>query len=259
MKLLACALCSLLLWSSFAYAQQPAPTPLTGAPVSGLSPAQTVREFYRALREKRFRDAFMLSTYRPAVETLTPDEIADLSPDFAATAANIPDKIDLSDETVIGGDATLMVNLAEPGEPVVPKEMKLQRVEGVWIITDEEAPQVAKDGKNYFFRLRIDTHHSEAEEMMGRIYRAQVVYRMDKGRYGTLPELLKAEIIPADISDTVSTGYKFRLVITPDGTGYAAFAEPERYGRTGKLSYYIDADGRLQTADNKGQPLARQK
>lgn len=255
MKLSACALACLVLWSTHTYAQQPAPTPLTGATVSGLSPAQTVREFYRALREKRFRDAFMLSTYRPAVETLTPAEISDLAPDFAATAANIPDKVDLSDEIIIGSDATLMVNLAEPGEAYVPKEMKLKRVEGVWIITDEEAPQVAKDGKNYFFRLRIETHHSEAEEMMGRIYRAQVVYRMDKGRYGTLQDLLAAEIIPSDITDTISTGYKFRLVVTPDGRSYAAFAEPARYGNTGKLSYYIDADGRLQSGDSGGKPL----
>ena len=237
--------------------QQSATAPQAGkaAPAAVLTPTQTVREFYQALRAKRFRDAFMLSTYRPAVETLTPEELADLTPDFTATAANIPEKLDLSDEVVTGDSATVLVNLAEPDEPAVPKEMKLRRDNGAWQIADEEEPQVKKDGKNYFFRLRLDTHHGEAEEMMARIYKAQVVYQLQNKQFGSMEALIKAELLPADIKETLSTGYQYRLVVATGGKSYAAYAEPARYGRTGKFSYYIDQTGRLQSGDTSGQPL----
>jgi hypothetical protein len=226
---------------------------------AALTPTQTVREFYKAMREKRFRDAFMMSTYRPAVEGLTPEDLEDLAPDFAATAQHIPEKLDLSDETVAGDAATVMVNLAEPDEPVVPKEMKLRRENGGWIIADEEEAQVKKDGKNYFFRLRIDTHHIEAEEMMTRIYKAQVVFQLQKGRFGQFDELITAELLPADVKNAVSTGYQFRLTVNPDGKGYIAAAEPARYGRTGKLSYYLNQTGYLQRGDAQGKPLTPKK
>ena len=239
-----------------ASAQTASPAP--AASVS-LTPLQTVREFYKAMREKRFRDAFMLSTYRPAVEGLTAEELSDLAPDFAATAQNIPEKVDISDEIIKGDAATVMVNLAEPDEPFVPNEMKLRRENGVWMVADEEEAQVKKDGKNYFFRLRIDTHHIEAEEMMGRIYKAQIVYQLQQKRFGDMAALITAELLPADIKDTLSTGYQYRIAVNPDGKGYAAAAEPARYGRTGKLSYYIDQTGRLQREDAEGKPLAPKK
>ena len=52
-----CLLLSLLLTGSIALAQNPA-----------RSPTDTTRMFYQLLREKKFREAFALSTYRPAIE-----------------------------------------------------------------------------------------------------------------------------------------------------------------------------------------------
>lgn len=251
-------LCLLCLITIFAWVAVPAQsTPASNA--ATWTPTQVVREFYKALRERRFRDAFMLSTYRPAVEGLTPEELADLAPDFEATAANVPEKIDLSDETVQGVTATVMVNLAEPDEPVVPKEMKLRREGSVWIIADEEEAQVKKDGKNYFFRLRIDTHHGEAEEMMARIYKAEIVYQLQNKRYGDMPVLVKNGLLPLDAQETISTGYQYRVTVTPDGKTFSAWAEPARYGRTGRLSYYIDSSGRLQSGEVEGKPLTPKK
>ena len=42
------------------------------------SPSETVREFYKAMREKRFREAFALSIYKPAIENLKPQEFEDV-------------------------------------------------------------------------------------------------------------------------------------------------------------------------------------
>jgi len=39
------------------------------------SPSDTVREFYKAMHEKRFREAFAMSIYKPAVEPLKPQEL----------------------------------------------------------------------------------------------------------------------------------------------------------------------------------------
>src|SRR5258708_5995703 len=46
------------------------------------SPSDTVREFYNAMREKRFIDAFGMSIYKPAIEGLKPQEFEDLRSDF---------------------------------------------------------------------------------------------------------------------------------------------------------------------------------
>ena len=50
------------------------------------SPSDTVREFYKAMHEKRFREAFDLSIYKPAIDPLKPQEFEDLRPDFEKMA-----------------------------------------------------------------------------------------------------------------------------------------------------------------------------
>jgi len=51
------------------------------------SPSDVVREFYKAMREKKFREAFDLSIYKPAIDPLKPQEFEDLRPDFEKMAA----------------------------------------------------------------------------------------------------------------------------------------------------------------------------
>ena len=60
------------------------------------SPSDTVREFYQAMREKRFREAFGMSIYKPAVYGLKPAEFEDLRSDFNNMAAAIPEKVEIS-------------------------------------------------------------------------------------------------------------------------------------------------------------------
>jgi len=54
------------------------------------SPSDTVREFYKAMREKKFREAFDMSIYKPAIDNLKTQEFEDLRPDFEKMSAAIP-------------------------------------------------------------------------------------------------------------------------------------------------------------------------
>ncbi|HEY2964180.1 MAG TPA: hypothetical protein VGJ37_17290, partial [Pyrinomonadaceae bacterium] len=50
------------------------------------TPTETTRQFYQMLREKKFREAFVLSIYRSAIEALSSQEFEDLRPDFERMA-----------------------------------------------------------------------------------------------------------------------------------------------------------------------------
>src|SRR5687767_11449055 len=60
-----------------------------------LSPSDTVRSFYKLMREKKFREAFALSIYRPAIDPLTPAEFSDLQIDFEKMAGAIPAQVNI--------------------------------------------------------------------------------------------------------------------------------------------------------------------
>ncbi len=222
-----------------------------------LSPTDTVRLFYKTMREKKFKEAFAMSIYRPAVEPLSAKELEDLRPDFEKMAAAIPETVELSGETISGDMATVFVRVketpdtAEKNEPIL-----LIKIGGAWIIGDRENEVVVKKaGKNFFFNARIDTHHNEVQDLLTRITLAQVVHsQQNNGRFGDLQELVKAGLIPKDLEGTESTGYVFKISKSPDGKTWWATAEPAQYGRSGKLSFYLDAGG-VKSADVGGKPL----
>ena len=90
-----------------AVAQQPPPR----------SPSDTVREFYKAMREKRFREAFALSIYKPAIDGLKPQEFEDLRPDFERVAVIIPEQVNLAGEQISGDLATVFMKVREGDNP----------------------------------------------------------------------------------------------------------------------------------------------
>ena len=57
------------------------------------SPSDVVREFYKAMREHRFKDAWSMTIYKPAVEALTAQEMEELRVDFEEKAAKIPEQV----------------------------------------------------------------------------------------------------------------------------------------------------------------------
>ena len=231
------------------------------------SPADAVRIFYKNLRERHFKEAMMMTNLRHAVEGLSDEEMQDLSGDFEPLAAQVPAEIEINGEIITNNLATVTAKLPnnETGQIELTK-VELRREKDAWVIitAGKEAEDVAKkEGKNYFFTLRIDVHHVEVERMMQRIAKAQAIYALQNGGVFTdLQTLVSGSLLPDDVNSTKSTGYHFSLLVGANNKKYFVSAVPEVYGKTGKLSFYMEADGvdrqaRLKSNDNKGQPLKK--
>jgi hypothetical protein len=227
------------------------PTPQT--------PTATVLEFYRLMRAGQFREAFTLTIFKAAIEGLTAEEMEDLKPDFQALAQFIPDKVELGGEQINGNNATVKVKIKDIDEDkIVDRPVQLRRGEsGGWVMLAEDPnaeAAVKRDGKNYFFNLRIETHHDEVVTMIDRIAKAEFVYATQSGGfYADLPTLVRAGLLPDDVLSSASTGYNFRLSLSNDKKSYTGGAEPARYGRTGRYSYYFTVNA-YDKKDTGGKP-----
>ena len=224
------------------------------------SPSDTVREFYKAMREKRFREAFALSIYRPAIDPLKPQEFEDLRPDFEKMAVILPDQVNVGGEQISGDLATVFLKIKEADKPEQLEPVPLMLVDGKWIVGDKENQEIVKKaGKQFFFNARIDTHHSEVQQMLTRVSLAELLYsQQHEGRFADLATLISLGLLPKDLEGTVSTGYKFRVNALNGGKSWNAAAEPAQYGRTGKLSFFLDASG-VRSGDTGGKPLTPPK
>jgi hypothetical protein len=224
---------------------------------SARTPTETVREFYRAMRERRFREAFAMSIYKPAIEGLSQEEFEDLRPDFEKMAAAIPEKISINGEQTSGDLATVFVKVASGGDEAAEAEpIALMRHGNDWIIGDKDNQSLVRaSGKEFFFKARIDTHHNEVQAMLQRILIAELAYgQQHNGQFGDLAALISAGLVPKDLEATDSTGYRFHIALATGAKSYTAGAEPARYGRTGRLSFFLDQTG-IRSADVGGKPL----
>ncbi len=228
------------------------------------SPADTVRVFYKNLREKKFREAMFLTNLRPAVEGLTDAELKELHVDFEPLAAQVPPDIEINGEIISKGKATVTARLPDNDtDEIKLQEIKLRRENGVWVIltVDERAEsEVEKEGKNYFTALRIKTHHEEAKAMLERVNKAQMVHATQNGGlYADASVLIDKGFLPKDFLTAETTGYNYRIQISPDRKKYVAAATPAVYGKTGKLSFWFETNGSktstLKNKDGKGQAL----
>ena len=231
------------------------------------SPADTVKVFYKNLRERRFRDAMFLTNLRPAIEGLTEDELKDLQVDFESLAAQIPSEVEINGEIISTGKAVVTAKLPdnETGD-IKLQEISLRKENGVWIIltVDETAEAlIKKEGKNYFFALRIETHHNEAKAMLNRIAKAQMIYSAQNGGlYGEMPVLISKNLLPEDAQTPQTTGYDYKIELSADKRKYTATATPAAYGKTGKLTFSFEAGGNktftIKSKDSKNQNLKTQ-
>ena len=224
------------------------------------SPTDTMREFYRMMREKKFREAFGISIYRPAIEGLSTQEFEDLRPDFEkmaiAVSEKIPAQVDISGEQISGDIATVFVKVQDADGKEKVEPATLIKIDNAWVVGDKESLEmVRKAGKKFFFEARINAHHSDVQDLLTRISLAQVVYSQGhNGQFGNTAELITAGLIPKDIEGTESTGYRFQIFRATDGKSWYATAEPAQHGRTGRLSFYLDASG-VRSGDAGGKPL----
>jgi hypothetical protein len=231
------------------------------------SPADTVRAFYKNLREKKIREAIFLTNLRPAIEGLTDTELQELQVDFESLAKEVPAEIQINGEIISGDKATVTANLPDIEKKKMRiQEIRLRREGDVWIIKtvdDKDEKLVKKEGNKYFFAVRIEAHHEDVKEMFGRIINAQMMYAaQNKGAYADLATLIQNNLVPADVTNSGASGYIYRIALSADKKRYAATAEPVAYGKTGKLSFLAEGEeGKnptLQSKDNGGQSLKKQ-
>jgi len=230
------------------------------------SPADTVRVFYKSLRENRFREAMFLTNLRPAIEGLTDSELADLQLDLAPIAQQIPADIEINGEIISGNYATVTAKLPDnETKQIELQQIRLRKEGNYWVIltVDEEAEAtIKKEGNKYFFNLRMQTHESEAKAMMERISKAEMVYALQNGGvYGEMAALIEKGFLPEDALTADSTGYNYKISLSSDRQKYYATAEPAVFGKTGKLSFLLELDDkrnpRLTAKENQGQPLKK--
>ena len=213
------------------------------------SPADTVRAFYQNLKEGKIRAAIYLTNLRPAVEGLTDAELKEFQVDFEAVASQVPEKLEINGEIITADNATVTVKLpGEDADKLEVQEIRLHREGDIWVIqtVDGEAEKkVKQEGKNYFFALRIETHHDEARGMLDRIAKAQMVYAtQNSGSYGQIADLIGMGLLPEDIKTPESTGYVYSLKLSEDKKTYTATAAPAAYGKTGKLTFTVELNGK---------------
>ena len=229
----------------------------TGAAAS--APSDAVRAYYAALREGRIRDAMMMSTLRPAIEGMSEAELEEFKSDFARVAAAAQAEFQLTGEQIGADEATVFVMTGE-GKDVKVDPVNLILERGTWLIGDRVGyNEVKKQGKKFLFEQRINAHEQDAEDMLKRIQAAEIAYAVQRGGvFGDLNALVDAGYVPKDILGSETTGYRFNVTTGEGGRSYVARAEPERYGRTGRLSFYMDPSG-LQRKDTGGKPLSPSK
>jgi hypothetical protein len=221
------------------------------------TPTETVREFYKRMRERKYSEAFALTIYKPAIEGLSAAELEELRPDFERMAAAIPENIEVSGEQTSGNLANVFVKIADADKDAQPEPVALMREAGsAWIIGDiDNQAIVRKAGKQFFFEARIQTHHNEVQGLLQRINIAQLAYASQHNNtYADLAALTAAGLITKDIEAPDITGYRFHVTLAKDAKSWTAGAEPVRYGRTGRFSFFMDQTG-IRSADVGGKPL----
>ena len=226
------------------------------------TPSDVVREFYKAMHEHRFKEAWALTIYKPAVDGLNPEEMEDLRPDFEEKAAAIPDQVEISGEQISGDIATVFVKVpvSESTPQNISQPVTLIKSGNGWIIGDEANQAIVKKaGRRFFLDALIIQHHSDIEELLKRIIAVQIVYTQQHGSFGDLQALINAGLVPKAAGDPKDLGYNFRVTVGKDGKTYLAGAEPTRYGHSGKLSYWMDQTGTIRSVDNGGKPMGSPK
>jgi hypothetical protein len=227
------------------------------------APSDVVREFYKAMREHRFKEAWALTIYKSAVEGLSAEELEDLRPDFEQKAAAVPAQIEITGERIQGNIATVFVKVpvTDSTPQITSEPVNLMSSGNGWIIgTESDQAEVKKKGRRFFLDALIEEHENDIDDLFKRLLVVQLAYAGEhKGTLATLTDLITANLVAKESADPKAIGYTVRITITPDGKGYIATAEPTRYGHTGKLSFWMDQTGDLKKVDNGGKPLTGSK
>ncbi|HVF23931.1 MAG TPA: DUF3352 domain-containing protein [Pyrinomonadaceae bacterium] len=116
----------------------------------------------------------------------------------------------------------------------VPKSVVALAVAGM--ASAENPPEAAKNERGALFAL-------------WRIAGAERQYKEKTGTtYGSIEQLVETELLSKDSAE--AAGYKINLRLTAEG--FEVTAVPTEYGKTGKLSFFLDQSGVARGADRGG-------
>jgi len=106
-------------------------------------------------------------------------------------------------------------------------------------------------------RQRIEASHSAAIGAMNILVSAEQAFREKSGRFGLLEELKSAGSLDEESKQLIAndlSGYRLEVAATGAGTEsrFTVTATPVMYGRTAKLSLFIDETGILRGIDKQG-------
>jgi Tfp pilus assembly protein PilE len=224
-------------------------------------PADTVRAFYKHLRDGNVRAAIFLTNMRPAIEGLTDAELKEFQVDFERLSVQVPAEVKINGEIVSGDKATVTVEMQSDEGKVETQPIQLRREKTAWVLVsvDKAGERLIRaDGKNYLYNLRLESHHDEGEAMLRRIAKAQLAYSAQNGgTYADLRTLVDEQLLPEDALSAASTGYVYAVGLGGDRKAFTATATPAEYGKSGKLSFLL-AGGSIAKRDNGGKPLTKQ-
>jgi len=98
----------------------------------------------------------------------------------------------------------------------------------------------------------VERNEAIAQSALRTIHSAEATYQATKGdgNYGTLEQLLEQSLVYKDFLQ--QHGYKIELTVS--GSRFEATAVPQEYGKTGRLSFFLDETGVLRSGDHGGGP-----
>jgi hypothetical protein len=117
----------------------------------------------------------------------------------------------------------------------IPKSLVMLVIAG--LANENNQPPLAKN-------------ESIAQSALRTVVSAEATYRETKGNgnYATLDQLIEQELVSKDFLQ--QHGYKIDLIVA--GTRFEATAVPVEYGKTGKMSFFVDESGVIRGADHGG-------
>jgi uncharacterized protein DUF3352 len=94
----------------------------------------------------------------------------------------------------------------------------------------------------------LQANEATAQSALRSLYGSEIMYRSEEARYGSLEELLSEKLVTKELIE--SHGYRIDLTASKDK--FEAIAIPLEYGKSGRLSYFIDESGVLRGGDKGG-------
>ena len=118
----------------------------------------------------------------------------------------------------------------------LPKSFVLATVAGAASATKEPPPEM---------------NEAVAMSLLRMIVSAEATYKetTGKGSYGSLDKLAEAKLISPK---EVFTKYGYRIEVAAGGNQFEATATPVEYGKTGRISYFVDQSGVVRGGDHGG-------